>query len=180
MRPMFYSPKEGEKMWVKRFFRRIWRTLQAITFFPSRKGKAFFFAKSSKKRLEAFYHVSTQVSNKFFLLLLLRCCHILLLFSFPFAHVSLIFFFPYFFSAQLCFLSKCNVFHFARKKSIHPTTSGGMQNETSVGICTHCIHVLARLVLSRCLITKFLHQSSVGSFLRVCCWLGCKKRKNHK
>ncbi len=41
---------------------------------------------------------------------------------------------------------------------------------------THCIHIIARLVLicmlSRCLVTKFLHLSSVGSLLRVRCWLG--------
>ncbi len=38
------------------------------------------------------------------------------------------------------------------------------------------VHVFARLaptwVLSRCLVTKFLLRSSVGSLLRVSCWLG--------
>ncbi len=57
-----------------------------------------------------------------------------------------------------------------------PTSNGGMQNGSSVGICTHCVHVFARLMptcmLSRCLLTKFLHRSSGGSLLRVCCWLG--------
>ncbi len=43
---------------------------------------------------------------------------------------------------------------------------------------THCIHVFARLapifMLSRCLLTKFLHRNSVGSLLRLRCWLvGC-------
>ncbi len=51
-----------------------------------------------------------------------------------------------------------------------------MQNGSSVGICTRCVQVFAHLVqtcmLSRCLLTKFLHRSSVGSLLRVCCWLG--------
>ncbi len=43
-------------------------------------------------------------------------------------------------------------------------------------VCTHCIHVFARLapicMLSRCLLTKFLHRRSVRSLLRVRCWLG--------
>ncbi len=51
-----------------------------------------------------------------------------------------------------------------------------MPNGSSVGICTHCIHVFARLaltcMLSRCLPTKFLHRSSVGTLSRVRCWLG--------
>ena len=48
----------------------------------------------------------------------------------------------------------------------------------NVGKCwnAHCIHVFARLapicMLSRCLLTKFLHWSSVGGLLRVRCWLG--------
>ncbi len=55
------------------------------------------------------------------------------------------------------------------KKS--PTSNGAMQNGSSAGICMHCIHVFARLaqifMLSRCLLTKLLHRSSVGSLLRV-------------
>ncbi len=51
-----------------------------------------------------------------------------------------------------------------------------MQNGSSVGISTHCVHVFARFVpicmLSRCLLTKFPRRSSGGSFLRVRCWLG--------
>ncbi len=39
-----------------------------------------------------------------------------------------------------------------------PATKGGMQNESSVGLCTRCMHAFARLVpickLSRCLLTK--------------------------
>ena len=58
-----------------------------------------------------------------------------------------------------------------------PTTNGGMQNGSSVRMCTHCTHVFARLAqirtLSRCLLTKSLHRSSVGSLLRLRCWLGC-------
>ena len=46
-----------------------------------------------------------------------------------------------------------------------------MQNRSSVGICTHCIHVSARLapicMLSRCLLTTFLHPCSVKSALLV-------------
>ncbi len=53
----------------------------------------------------------------------------------------------------------------------YPTTNGDMQNGTSVAICTHCIHVFAGLasicVLSRRLLTEFLHRSSSGSLLRV-------------
>ena len=51
-----------------------------------------------------------------------------------------------------------------------------MQNGRSVEIYTHCVHVFVRLapicMLSRCLFTKFLHRSSVGSLSRVRCWLG--------
>ncbi len=57
-----------------------------------------------------------------------------------------------------------------------------MQNGSSVGIhSTHCIHVHTSLhvwrsicMLTRCLSTKFLHKSLVGSLLRVRCWLGCR------
>ncbi len=59
-----------------------------------------------------------------------------------------------------------------------PTTNGGIQNGSSAKICTHCIHIFACLVsicvLSWRLLTKFLHRSSVGSLLRVRCWLGVR------
>ena len=59
---------------------------------------------------------------------------------------------------------------------VHPTTNGGVQNGSSFGIYTHCTYVFAHLVpicmLSRCLLTKFLRRSSVGSSLRARCWLG--------
>ncbi len=67
-----------------------------------------------------------------------------------------------------------------------PTTNGGMQNGSSVGLYTHCIHVFACLAqictvwsVSACLLTRFLHRSSVGSLLRVRCWLGssCRSRE---
>ena len=58
----------------------------------------------------------------------------------------------------------------------YPTTNDGEQNERSVGIYTHCIHVFARMapicMLSRCLLTEILHRSLVGSLLRVRCRLG--------
>ncbi len=58
----------------------------------------------------------------------------------------------------------------------YPTTNSGTQNGSSVRIYTHCMHVFARLApickLNRCLLTKFLRRSSVGSLLRVLCWLG--------
>ena len=55
--------------------------------------------------------------------------------------------------------------------------------QSSVGTCTHCIHVFAHLaptrMLSRCLLKEFLRRSSEGSLLRVCCWLGrCNKFPN--
>ena len=57
-----------------------------------------------------------------------------------------------------------------------PTTNSGMQNGSSVGLRTRCIHVLAQLapifMLSRCLLTKFLARSSVESLLRVRCLVG--------
>ncbi len=64
----------------------------------------------------------------------------------------------------------------------HPTTNGGTQNGSSVGTCKRCMRVFARFapicMLSRCLLTKFLHRSSVGSLLRVsCCWLGREIRR---
>ncbi len=44
---------------------------------------------------------------------------------------------------------------------------------------THCIHVFVRLapicMLSQCLLTKFLNRSSVGSLLKVHCWLGTRR-----
>ncbi len=59
---------------------------------------------------------------------------------------------------------------------VYPTTNGGKQNGSSVRIYKRCIHVFARLapicMLSRCLLTKFLHRSSVGRLSRVRCWLG--------
>ncbi len=50
-------------------------------------------------------------------------------------------------------------------------------------VCTRCMHIFARLApictLSRCLLTKFLHWSSVGSLLRVCCcWLDNNDRSS--
>ncbi len=63
----------------------------------------------------------------------------------------------------------------------YPTTNGGMQNGSSVEICTHCTHVFARssqiCMLSRCLLKKFLHRSSGGTLIRVRCLLGKKERK---
>ena len=63
-----------------------------------------------------------------------------------------------------------------RERETDPTTNGGMQNGSSVETCTHCMHVFARLMpicmLSRRLETKFLRRTSVGSLLRVRCWLG--------
>ncbi len=51
------------------------------------------------------------------------------------------------------------------------------KNGSSVGTCTCCMHVFARLapirMLGRCLSTKFLHRISGGRLLRVRCWLGC-------
>ena len=38
--------------------------------------------------------------------------------------------------------------------------------------CMFFAHLAPVRMLSRCLSTKFLHWSSVGSLLRVCCWLG--------
>ncbi len=66
------------------------------------------------------------------------------------------------------------------RANLYPTSQPPMvvrKNGSSVGIRTRCLHVFACLVqictLSRCLSTKFLRRSSVGSLLRVSCWLGC-------
>ena len=52
-----------------------------------------------------------------------------------------------------------------------PTTNGGLQNGSSVGMRTRCMHVFARSApickLSRCLLTKVLHLSSVRGLLTV-------------
>ncbi len=60
-----------------------------------------------------------------------------------------------------------------------PTTNGGMQNGRSWNnVYTHCIrtmfvHVWCRFVCSLgAYYAKFLHRTSVGSLLRVRCWLG--------
>ncbi len=59
----------------------------------------------------------------------------------------------------------------------YPTSNSGMQNGSSVRIRTHCKHVFFAFLapicmLSQCSLAKFLHRSSVGSLLRVHCWLG--------
>ena len=65
-------------------------------------------------------------------------------------------------------------------KMAHPTSNGGMQNGSSVGIYIFTLHVhifahLAPIFMpSRCSQTKFLMRSSVGSLLRVRCWLGSR------
>ncbi len=65
-----------------------------------------------------------------------------------------------------------------------PTTNSSMLNGSWDGICTHCIHVFAHsgptCMLGRCLFAKFLHRSSVGSFLRVRCWLGVPILKHQR
>ena len=67
--------------------------------------------------------------------------------------------------------------------SYDPTTNVGIKNGSSVGICTHRIHLfLACLApictLSCCLVKQFLHRSSVGSLPRVHCWLGTSRRSS--
>ncbi len=59
-----------------------------------------------------------------------------------------------------------------------------MQYGSSVGIYRYTLHTRVFFaclappicMLSRCLLTKFLHQSSVASLLRVRCWLGWLKQ----
>ncbi len=74
--------------------------------------------------------------------------------------------------------------HYTWRDGCTQPTKGGTQNGSSVGICTRCIHVFASLVLicklSRCLVTKFLHRSSVGSLLRVRCWLGSSTQRSKR
>ena len=58
-----------------------------------------------------------------------------------------------------------------------PTSKGGMQNGSSVGIPTRCARVFARLgARFACSVDdyqqKFLRRSSEGSLLRLHCWLG--------
>ena len=59
----------------------------------------------------------------------------------------------------------------------YPTTNGDMQKwKLTLNIYTKHIHVFACstpiCMLSRFILTEFLHQSSVGDILRVRCWLG--------
>ena len=59
-----------------------------------------------------------------------------------------------------------------------PTNAVACKNGSSVGIRTRCVHGFFCefgddfCMLSRCLVTKFLHRSSGESPLRVRCWLG--------
>ena len=67
------------------------------------------------------------------------------------------------------------MYFFFSAQSQPPTVACKME---ALSECAHVaytyLHVLALIcMLSRCLLTKFLHRSSVGSLLRVCCWLGC-------
>ena len=67
--------------------------------------------------------------------------------------------------------------------SLHPTTNSGMQNKSSVGSCTHCMHVLCtfapRFVCSAGDYQQnFWGWSSVGTLLTVRCWLGNFTRNN--
>ncbi len=70
-------------------------------------------------------------------------------------------------------------------------SNGGMQNGSSVRMCTRCIHVFLhvrcrRVMLSRCLSTKFLHSELSQKFIKsvllvgyVCVWereRGCQLR----
>ena len=70
---------------------------------------------------------------------------------------------------DFCLLSSSTYLH--TYVQYYPTSNNGMQNGSSVGTCTRCVHVFARLaqisMLSRCLPTKFLHRSSGQSLLRV-------------
>ncbi len=73
-----------------------------------------------------------------------------------------------------------NTWHFSgiihwRKNSI-PTTNVGMQTGSSVGIYTHCNFCTfgADLYAQSVLISKISAWRSVGSLLRVRCWLGCE------
>ena len=53
-----------------------------------------------------------------------------------------------------------------------PTVACKMEPQLGIQY-TRCIHVFApTCMLSRCLLTKFLRRSSVGSLLRVCCVVG--------
>ena len=60
-----------------------------------------------------------------------------------------------------------------RERRRSPTSNGGMQR-LSWNICTF---LALFCTLSRCLLTKLLHRSSVGSLLRVRCWLGEREER---
>ena len=61
----------------------------------------------------------------------------------------------------------------SRLKERDPTTNGGMQNGSSVGTCTHCIHAFAYFapicMLSRSLLTKISASELSAKF--ICCEL---------
>ncbi len=62
----------------------------------------------------------------------------------------------------------------------HPTTNnGGMQNGSSVGTCTRCAHVFARLaptrMLSRCLLAKIPASELSRKFMKSALLVGEKK-----
>ncbi len=66
-----------------------------------------------------------------------------------------------------------------RRKTQPPTVVCKM--EVQLKYITRCTHVFARLgpicTLSRCLLTKFSHRSSVRSLSRLRCWSGRRREK---
>ena len=59
---------------------------------------------------------------------------------------------------------------FLNRFFLDPTTNGGMQIESSVGMYMYTTHT--RFCTLGANLYAFLHQSSGGSLLRVRCWLG--------
>ncbi len=59
--------------------------------------------------------------------------------------------------------------------TVHPTTNGAVQNGSSVGIYTNCIHVSAcwaPICMMSVLVEISASELIVGCLLRVRCWLG--------
>ncbi len=67
--------------------------------------------------------------------------------------------------------------HGQKEKIVHPTSNGGMQNGSSVGICTRCVHIFARFdadlhAQSVIINNNFCIGAQEGSLFRARCWLG--------
>ncbi len=63
-------------------------------------------------------------------------------------------------------IMKCNELLFSITNGFCPTTNGGMQNGSSVGMCTRCTHVFARLAPICCAQSVLINKISASELSR--------------